>query len=362
MPHARLISCLATGTEIIEGQIPDGNGVYFSRTLAELGGTIYQHVHTSDIKDEIADALRYLLTHSDAVIITGGLGPTSDDNTRFALAEVTDTELVFNEASWEAILTRFKKYNFVATESNKKQAMMPKGCTVFPNRHGTADACHLVFEGKHLFMLPGPPKESVPLFTEQVLPILEAQQFFVIQHKARWLTLGLIEGAISEKIDALVKPHGFETGYRWVYPYLEIKINGPLDLKDHAVLADLDFLLAPHTVSRNGLDAFECLQAALKDVDAVSVLDHILDGIVIEDARLHYVRALDGHGLLLQASENVSLIKDRIGSITFSCEGYVDHRLVYSHHMTVPYRDADIIRFAKAYAAWQLCVYLSVLI
>jgi len=97
------ISFLATGNEIIEGEIQDTNGNYFARTLHELGATIYQHVQVSDNRDEICNALHYLLAHSDAVIITGGLGPTSDDNTRYAVAEVTQKELIFDDASWKYI-------------------------------------------------------------------------------------------------------------------------------------------------------------------------------------------------------------------------------------------------------------------
>lgn len=239
----KTISLLATGDELIDGDIQNTNSPQFAKILTTLGAAIFQHMQTSDKKSEIKAALAYLLQSSDAVIMTGGLGPTSDDNTRFALAEMIQQELVFNEEVWQDIEAHFKRRNFPMAASNRQQALFPKGAILYPNLLGTAWGCEMHFQNKRIFMLPGPPKECVPLFEQYVLPSLEAAGFLKQKNIYRWLTQGLIEGEISTQIDEIVKPYGLETGYCWMPPHLEIKIISYHRDIDAALLARLNVYL-----------------------------------------------------------------------------------------------------------------------
>ena len=97
------ISLLATGSEILQGETLDSNCQHFAHKIHQKGGILFQHLQTSDTLSEILQGVAYLLKHSDALIICGGLGPTSDDNTRFALSEYTQLPLTLNAQAWSHI-------------------------------------------------------------------------------------------------------------------------------------------------------------------------------------------------------------------------------------------------------------------
>jgi len=359
------ISFLATGNEIIEGEVQDTNGQYFASTLHDKGANIFQHVHVSDDKSEICTALRYLLEHSDVVIITGGLGPTSDDNTRFAVSEITGSELKFDEHSWRMIQERFALFNLKAVESNRQQALFPAGADIYPNENGSAPACHLEWKGKHIFMLPGPPRECRPIFDARVMKVLGELNFFDKHERFQWITMGLSEGEIAEEIDAMAKPHGFETGYRWSYPYLVIKVIAKNNTVDREALSKIDARLDDYCVSRDRRDAFEVLSDIMKDhAETVYLIDEV-NGEPASPLITHpnIVSAEKdkipekGHVFIVSAVPKISK-EMKPGSITFSCEGFIDGKRVYQHQYVVPLRGAEIIHSARAYTAWQLGRYI----
>lgn len=358
------ISFLATGNEIIEGETQDTNGNFFARTLVDLGATIYQHLQVSDTREEIRQALDYLLGHSEAVIITGGLGPTSDDNTRYAVAKAVNQPLVFDENSWLKIEERFKKFNLKLVPSNRQQAMFPQGAEIYPNVNGSAPACHLHFKQKHIFMLPGPPQECRPIFQDKIIAELERGGFFHKKQMFRWLTLGLSESELGEKIDSLAKSKGFETGFRWSYPYLEAKLLAQDDQPDLKVVEAVNDFLAPHCVSRERQNAHKILENLLEDFTETiyfvqepglePLLSHSQIKTIAEEN-------IPQQGLVFTIKTNPSLLSEftDLGLMKFSCEGYLNNKLVHQHEFTVPRRSAEMIKFAKAYAAWQLGRFLS---
>jgi nicotinamide-nucleotide amidase len=218
------ISFLVTGDELLLGDIQDTNTPILAKRLQDLGGIIFQHIHTSDKKSEMIQAITYLLSHSDIIITTGGLGPTSDDNTRFAIADVLGLTLSLNEASLKHIENRLNILGLHMNEENKQQALFPKEAVIFTNDNGSANGCYISHAGKAIFMLPGPPRENQPMFEEHVLPELKKLHAFQEVYRKKWLTTGLVEGQIAAIVDAAVKTLAVETGYRWCRPHLEIKM------------------------------------------------------------------------------------------------------------------------------------------
>jgi isocitrate dehydrogenase len=358
------ISFLATGNEIIEGETQDTNGNYFARSLFDLGASIFQHVQVSDTREEICHALRYLLTHSDAVIITGGLGPTSDDNTRYAVAEVIQKELHFDESSWKRIEERFKKYDLKLVPSNRQQALFPEGAEIYPNENGSAPACCVRFGTKYIFMLPGPPSECRPIFEKRVIAELQASDFFHKKPMFRWLTLGLSESELGEKIDALAKSQGFETGFRWTYPYLEVKLLSQSEQPNRKVLDAVNALLAPNCVSCDRQNAHHVLENHLNDSDKkIYMMQESMIEPLLSHPSIKFIEesAIPERGCVFKMETNPLLSSEFTGLavMSFACQGYLDHTLVYEHQFTVPRRGPEIIKFAKAYAAWQLARFLS---
>lgn len=357
--YKKTISFLATGNEIIEGEIQDTNSFHFSKIISNCGGEIYQHAQISDNRGDIVSILKYLLNRSDAVIITGGLGPTSDDNTRYAISETIRKPLYFNDKAWQNVVSRLKKFNLSITESNRQQALFPENAILYPNENGTAYGCYLQWNGKHIFMLPGPPKECLPLFEKYVLPSLEKSNFFGAKKIYRWLTLGLIEGEIAPKIDSLTRSSQVNTAYRWTYPYLEIKLITDNLFNDEKLIESLDKTLKPNTVSKDGFNAYEILNKNLpffKDKMYVSGCDFVEQ----------FVNELDHPNLLFMKGSSQSKfymlnvivdgfsVNSYFNTIHFHTSGHTDNKLTYEHRMTTPNRGADVIFYIKSYIAWQL--------
>lgn len=163
---------LAVGTELLLGDILNTNAQYLARELAAMGiGVLHQEV-VGDNPGRLRDSIREALSRSDILVTTGGLGPTGDDITRETIAEVLGLELRPNPESLRRIEEFFRTTGRKMTDNNRKQAMLPRGATVFQNDWGTAPGCAVEQNGKIVVMLPGPPREMTPLFTHAVRPYL----------------------------------------------------------------------------------------------------------------------------------------------------------------------------------------------
>lgn len=161
---------LAVGTELTEGVILNTHFRFLGAALTSRGFLVRWAVQIPDEADLFARTLRQALADAELVLISGGLGPTSDDLTREVAAEVCGAPLEFHPDIWEALRARWAGQPIA--ETNRKQAYIPRGFTVLPNPHGTAPGfCGQV--GRALLAaLPGPPRELEPMFLERLGPLL----------------------------------------------------------------------------------------------------------------------------------------------------------------------------------------------
>lgn len=276
----RKVALLATGDELTYGDILNTNAQHIAMQLTEHHIEVGLHVISSDELQDIAHTIVFLLKNHDSVIITGGLGPTSDDRTRFALSKAVRRPLVFDQPSWERIVDRIQRYSGrTAPESNRQQALFPKGASIFENPHGTASGCGLALsQGKgFLFMLPGPPHECLPMFQEHVLPLLIKIGYPQEMYRKKWLLFNVSEGQIAEALDRLMDPYGVSTGYRIAYPYVEFKIHGRDKATFDKAVQCVQAYVAPHQLG-NGVEpisvtltrALESSQMKLSIQDAVT--------------------------------------------------------------------------------------------
>jgi len=163
---------VSVGTELLLGQIVDTNAAYLSRRLAELGVDVYQRQTVGDNQARLVKTLQQAVQRSDLVLVTGGLGPTPDDVTREALAELAGVELVEKPELRAELEAFFERRGRKMTAINLKQARLPEGAEALPNPMGTAPGIWLPLDRMLVVSMPGVPHEMERMFEEQVVPRL----------------------------------------------------------------------------------------------------------------------------------------------------------------------------------------------
>ena len=167
-----IVEVLAVGTELLLGQIVNGNAAKIGTVLADHGFDAHFQVVVGDNLDRVAAAIRTATGRADAVIITGGIGPTQDDITREAMCAALGLEMMFSDSYAEFLKERFMSWGREMPASNLRQAEYPTGADLLPNPKGTAPGLALTHEGKLLFLLPGVPTEMSHLLEFEVMPRL----------------------------------------------------------------------------------------------------------------------------------------------------------------------------------------------
>lgn len=167
-----IVEVIAVGTELLLGQIVNSNTATMGAALAERGFDAHYQQTVGDNLDRIASAIRIALDRSDAVIITGGIGPTQDDITREAVCAATGLELVYSEEYAEHLREWWANRGREMPQSNLRQAYHPAGAELLANPRGTAPGLAVHHEGKWIFCVPGVPAEMEYLLFAEVLPRL----------------------------------------------------------------------------------------------------------------------------------------------------------------------------------------------
>lgn len=189
---------LSVGTELLLGDIVNTDAQFLAGELARLGFTVLYHSTVGDNAKRLAALLQTALSRSDIVLTTGGLGPTADDLTKEVCAKALGLPLVEDAQSMRRMESYFHSRGIKMPETNRKQAFLPQGCTIFRNDHGTAPGCAMEWEGKIVVNLPGPPRELQPMFREQVLPFLARfASGAIVSHTVR--TFGIGESDMAER-------------------------------------------------------------------------------------------------------------------------------------------------------------------
>ncbi|MBM4348161.1 MAG: CinA family nicotinamide mononucleotide deamidase-related protein, partial [Deltaproteobacteria bacterium] len=198
---------IAIGSELLLGQIVDTNTSHIARRLAENGIELVQTATVGDNLQRIKEVLREAIARSNIIITTGGIGPTEDDLTREAVAEVFNRPLQFQPHLMEQIEALFKKRGFRMSENNRKQAFIPEGGIPIENPKGTAPGFIVEYANGAIISIPGVPAEMEYLLEASVLPYLRKRfelERQIIQYKVL-RACGLGESAIGLQIKDLMK-------------------------------------------------------------------------------------------------------------------------------------------------------------
>ncbi len=229
---------ITIGDEILIGQVMDTNSAWMAEHLNLAGIRVTRITTVPDQHDPILSALDPAEKNADVVLITGGLGPTSDDITKGALCEYFGTELVFHSPTFDRISDRFQKRGIPVNKLNRDQALVPASCTVIPNLNGTAPA--LFFErNKTMFVaMPGVPFEMKGIMNEHVLPLLNSMAGRkTIIHKTV-LTQGIPESLLAEKIEKWEKslPNEIKLAYLPSPASVRLRLSGSGDHPEQLAL------------------------------------------------------------------------------------------------------------------------------
>lgn len=202
------VDLITLGDELLLGIRDNAHLQYIGSELARHGLSLRRNVCCRDTREEIIQAFNEAWSGADIVITTGGLGPTSDDNTREVIAECLGLELDFVPEIEEAIRARFDRLGRRMSDNNLKQCYLPRGAEILPNPYGTAPGIHLCHQGKHLFMLPGPSSELRPMFETEVMSRICGDGYCSIDDAYLQLrTIGIGESALEEKITPILEAH-----------------------------------------------------------------------------------------------------------------------------------------------------------
>ena len=220
---------LATGDEIRSGALVDSNSAYISQKLEETGISVVRHSCVGDDSDILTAILREIGSRTDICIVTGGLGPTSDDLTSETAAIAAGVELVINKKALSSVEKFFKTRKRLFNPSNKKQALLPEGSDCLFNPVGSAPGFSLKIDRCLFFFLPGVPPEMRKMLSDKVLPHIEKLQGKIRAYcQNRTIsTFGLTEAAVNEKLTGF--PDLFKElklGLRANFPVIQVKLYG----------------------------------------------------------------------------------------------------------------------------------------
>ena len=194
---------ITIGDEILIGQIVDSNSAYIAKELNKIGISVFQITSVQDEKEHILSALKEASGRAEIILLTGGLGPTKDDVTKYTFCEYFEDQLKLNEEVLEHVETLFKKYKKTPiSDLNREQAMVPSKAVVLHNEFGTAPGMWMEKDKKVYVSMPGVPYEMKELMEKEVIPRLQEKFDRPFIYHKTILTHGMGESAIANKLDA----------------------------------------------------------------------------------------------------------------------------------------------------------------
>jgi len=262
------VALLTVGDELLDGSILDSNGATIAVALSDIGLTVVEKRSVGDDQERIAATLSELTSTFPVVIVTGGLGTTSDDMTAAACAAAFSLPCTENAEALAQIERFFATRNRDMHPDNRRSACLPQGAKPLPNRIGVAPGVHLRSGSCDLFLLPGVPSEMAVLLDEQVTPRLQQRFALPPRPKQRILTLfGLSEPETETLLVTLPRPAAITIAYNVVMPLVHVKLRvdePALELALSDFVARAELLFGERVVARDGLSVAATVAAQLQ--------------------------------------------------------------------------------------------------
>ena len=222
-----LAEILSTGDEVRSGALIDSNSAYIAQALEEAGLEVVRHSTVGDDLNAISSIIKEIGKRVDIAVVTGGLGPTTDDITAQAAADAAGVDMCLNEDALKTVQNFFEKRKRLMNQLNEKQAMLPKGSECLDNPVGTAPGFVMKTGKCHFFFLPGVPYEMKKMLSEKVIPKIYKlyegnREYSIIKNIS---TFGVTEAAVNENILSIIDEFGgIKFGLRATFPEIHIKM------------------------------------------------------------------------------------------------------------------------------------------
>lgn len=303
---------LSIGTELLLGDIINTDAQVISQGLSELGINLFYTSVVGDNPERIKKSVELAKSRADLLITTGGLGPTYDDITKETVSACYSRPLVRHEPTIERLKEYFAKRNITLTENNYSQAMLPEGCDVLVNDWGTAPGVALEADGKMVIMLPGPPSECGPMWTERAMPWLRSKSdACLVSRTIRVVGLG------ESPMEAMLRPIIEKMTNPTVAPYAKVG----------------ECLLRVTAKAPTHEEAFAMTEPVVKDM--CERLGDVVYGVDAESLEARVVELMTEKKLTLVTAESCTggLVSQRITSVPGASEIYLGGGVTYSNEM-----------------------------
>jgi len=361
-PQQQATTTIVTiGDELLRGEVADSNATEASRLLSDHGFSVRTRRTAGDDEDSIEDAVRSCLGTDALVVVMGGLGPTSDDVTRPAVAKALGLRLVHREEAWQGTMDRLHRFGVSIHKDNRRQALFPEGAALLPNLNGTAWGCLVEVRGTTVLMLPGPPLECMPMLeavlTNNLMPEPSPPETTVFRR-----TLGLLEADAAALVDHLVQDSAStaKVSYRWHYPYVDIRLSCPPEATERLTTM-LDAAIGGHLVTKQDRTALQELSLLLKQYEVhLEMQDSLTDGAFSQEV-LHSQPTVADPAKVTAALTGSWVNGDRktfTGTVNVTCRVSGPGKRVTTQSAAVPHRGPEVLTYFSHFAAWSIARHL----
>ncbi|EHK0867453.1 isocitrate/isopropylmalate dehydrogenase family protein [Salmonella enterica] len=338
-------SVITIGDELLSGQYPNSNQLHISQRLEAAQHQVRFQASCADNIAQISALITSRIGQDDLIVICGGLGPTSDDKTREAVAQSLGRSLIYDEDVWATIQAQLRAFGVKNDPSNRQQARFPDGASVLDNPFGTAPGFYTSIASSLVVVLPGPPSQALPMLDDLLSGREHSEP---AKTTSSWTLIGISESEVGSIVSALVSSTAWDVHFLWKSPYVIVQIETP----EHSPLPlpvwqSLDRALRPYLVSKRNKKASEILQ------DTCNVRWQTAD--VELSSYLPVARKKTGGEpvFCIDVAVNPYLVdvlesETWMGQMTMS----VRHQDGKKHQMTFPLNKALLAQTLPEYAAW----------
>ncbi len=273
---------IVVGDEIVTGEVVDTNSNFIAKRFQDIGIEVTRITTVGDVRDEIQEAFRRAMEKNDIIISTGGLGPTLDDHTKEAVADILKKRLVIDDSILLKLKKRFEDQGVAMPGLATKQALVPKGATIIENPVGMAPGIIISVNKKSIIMLPAVPEELKRMFEDSVIPYIEGKYSLPPIQRAVIRTTNLLETEIQDRLSKVMKKarnvsfsfHPTITGVD-----IRLHLEGKRGLKK--VVKEVESYLAPNVYATDEKEIEEVIGEILKKKGmSLSVAESCTGGLV----------------------------------------------------------------------------------